>query len=45
MLQDLVRREFNRWADLGRERGMEKSHWGLTCQANFQAEGALIVEK
>jgi len=30
MLQDLIRREFNRWADLGRGRGMEKSHWEIT---------------
>ena len=32
MLQDLIRREFNRWADLGRGRGMEKSHWEITRQ-------------
>jgi len=32
MLQDLIRREFNRWADLGRGRGMEKSHWDITRQ-------------
>ena len=32
MLQDLIRREFNRWADLGRGRGMEKSHWDVTRQ-------------
>ena len=32
MLQDLIRREFNRWADTGRGRGMEKSHWGITRQ-------------
>jgi ubiquinone/menaquinone biosynthesis C-methylase UbiE len=32
MLQDLIRREFNRWADTGRGRGMEKSHWDITRQ-------------
>jgi ubiquinone/menaquinone biosynthesis C-methylase UbiE len=32
MLQDLIRREFNRWADLGRGRGMENSHWDITRQ-------------
>src|SRR5437762_489635 len=32
MLQELIRREFNRWADLGRGRGMEKSHWDITRQ-------------
>jgi SAM-dependent methyltransferase len=32
MIQDLIRREFNRWADLGRGRGMEKSHWDITRQ-------------
>jgi ubiquinone/menaquinone biosynthesis C-methylase UbiE len=32
MVQDLIRREFNRWADLGRGRGMEKSHWDITRQ-------------
>ena len=32
MLQDLIRREFNRWADLGRGRGMEKNHWEITRQ-------------
>ena len=32
MLQELIRREFNRWADLGRGRGMEKSHWEITRQ-------------
>ena len=32
MMQDLIRREFNRWADLGRGRGMEKSHWDITRQ-------------
>ena len=32
MLQELIRREFNRWADLGRGRGMEKGHWEITRQ-------------
>jgi arsenite methyltransferase len=32
MIQDLIRREFNRWADLGRGRGMEKTHWDITRQ-------------
>jgi arsenite methyltransferase len=32
MLQELIRREFNRWADLGRGRGMEKNHWEITRQ-------------
>jgi SAM-dependent methyltransferase len=32
MLQELIRREFNRWADLGLGRGMEKSHWDITRQ-------------
>jgi len=32
MLQELIRREFNRWADLGRGRGMEKNHWEVTRQ-------------
>jgi ubiquinone/menaquinone biosynthesis C-methylase UbiE len=32
MLEELIRREFNRWADLGRGRGMEKSHWEITRQ-------------
>ena len=30
MTEDLVRREFNKWADMGRGRGMEKSHWEIT---------------
>ena len=32
MLQELIRREFNRWAEQGRGRGMEKSHWEITRQ-------------
>ena len=32
MHQELIRREFNRWADLGHGRGMEKSHWDITRQ-------------
>jgi arsenite methyltransferase len=32
MVQELIRREFNRWADAGRGRGMEKSHWEITRQ-------------
>jgi ubiquinone/menaquinone biosynthesis C-methylase UbiE len=32
MIQELIRREFNRWADAGRGRGMEKSHWNITRQ-------------
>jgi SAM-dependent methyltransferase len=32
MLQELIRREFNRWAEQGRGRGMEKTHWGITRQ-------------
>ena len=32
MLQELIRREFNRWAEQGRGRGMEKSHWDITRQ-------------
>src|SRR5262245_3112847 len=32
MLEELIRREFNRWADEGRGRGMEKSHWSVTRQ-------------
>lgn len=32
MLQELIRREFNRWAEEGRSRGMEKSHWMITRQ-------------
>ncbi len=30
MNEDLVRQEFNRWADEGRGRGMEKGHWEVT---------------
>ena len=30
MLEEVIRREFNRWADQGRGRGMEKSHWEIT---------------
>ncbi len=32
MLQELIRREFNRWADHGRGRGMERNHWDITRQ-------------
>ena len=32
MIDELLRREFNRWADLGRGRGMEKNHWEVTRQ-------------
>ena len=32
MTQDRIRREFNQWADLGRGRGLEKSHWEITRQ-------------
>ena len=32
MLEELIRREFNRWAEQGRGRGMEKSHWEITRQ-------------
>ncbi len=32
MLEELIRREFNRWAEEGRGRGMEKSHWEITRQ-------------
>ena len=32
MTQERVRREFNRWADQGRGRGLEKSHWEITRQ-------------
>lgn len=32
MIQEQIRREFNRWADLGRWRGLEKSHWETTRQ-------------
>ncbi len=33
MTQELIRNEFNKWADLGRGRGMEKSHWEITRAA------------
>src|SRR5215831_273329 len=32
MLDDLIRREFNRWAEQGRGRGIEKGHWETTRQ-------------
>ena len=32
MLEDVIRREFNRWAEQGRGRGMEKNHWDITRQ-------------
>jgi SAM-dependent methyltransferase len=32
MLDELIRREFNRWAEQGRGRGMEKRHWEITRQ-------------
>jgi SAM-dependent methyltransferase len=32
MLEELIRREFNRWAEQGRGRGMERSHWEITRQ-------------
>jgi len=32
MLDELIRREFNRLAEQGRGRGMEKSHWEITRQ-------------
>lgn len=32
MLDGIIRREFNRWADQGRGRGMEASHWEITRQ-------------
>src|ERR1051326_2650610 len=32
MSQERIRREFNRWADQGRGRGLEKSHWEITRQ-------------
>jgi SAM-dependent methyltransferase len=32
MIQERIRREFNRWADSGRERGLEKRHWETTRQ-------------
>jgi SAM-dependent methyltransferase len=31
-LEDLIRREFNRWAEQGRGRGMQQSHWNITRQ-------------
>src|SRR5262249_42061447 len=27
MIQERIRREFNQWAESGRGRGLEKSHW------------------
>src|SRR3989442_12347935 len=32
MIREQIRREFNRWADQGRGRGLEKSHWETTRQ-------------
>lgn len=32
MLQELIRREFNRWAAQGRGRGIQKTHWEVTRQ-------------
>ena len=32
MLDELIRREFNRWAEQGRGRGLEKRHWENTRQ-------------
>ena len=32
MIQDRIRREFNRWADSGQGRGIEKRHWETTRQ-------------
>jgi len=32
MLQERIRREFNRWADQGRGGGLEKGHWETTRQ-------------
>jgi len=32
MIQDRIRREFNRWADSGQGRGIEKHHWETTRQ-------------
>src|SRR5437667_11121568 len=32
MIQERIRREFNRWADQGRGRGLEKGHWDTTRQ-------------
>lgn len=32
MIQDRIRREFNRWVDSGQEHGLEKRHWETTRQ-------------
>src|SRR5207249_1327015 len=32
MIQERIRREFNRWADQGQGRGPEKRHWETTRQ-------------
>src|SRR5215471_11314141 len=32
MTQDRIRSEFNRWAESGRSRGLEKRHWDTTRQ-------------
>jgi arsenite methyltransferase len=32
MIQERIRNEFNRWADQGRGRGLEKGHWETTRQ-------------
>src|SRR5215831_10558339 len=32
MTQDRIRYEFNRWAESGRSRGLEKRHWDTTRQ-------------
>jgi ubiquinone/menaquinone biosynthesis C-methylase UbiE len=32
MLEELIRREFNRWAVQGRGRGIQKTHWEVTRQ-------------
>ena len=32
MIQDLIRREFNRWAESGHGWGLEKRHWEMTRQ-------------
>ena len=32
MIEEQIRREFNRWADSGRWRGLEKRHWETTRQ-------------
>jgi SAM-dependent methyltransferase len=32
MLEELIRREFNRWAEQGRGRGMDRSPWEITRQ-------------